>query len=806
MKFVQEIRLALRRVRKAPVFSAAVILILALATGANSAIFSLLDGLWLRPLAVAHPAQIVRLFAVTDQGNNLGFSYPEYRELAKQSSDAVQLVAVDHRGARVPKPDGSFELVLVNGVSSNFFSTLGVRPALGRLFDVSDHNATGPEIAVIGDSYWRRAFGADAGVIGKQMPVERGGKLLSVTIVGVLPESFRELDASSDREIWFPNRTWKQLSNVEERGYRGWEVVGRLQPGVSRKQAESKLQTVAASLAQQWPDTNSGRRIRVVNDLQQRWEDAGVHGEMLLAIVALVMLLSAVNIANLFLARGAQREHELSIRLSLGATRGQLFLNLFVESIVIGIAGIALGLVFGSLLIRALPSLFVAPPNLHVTFSFELNRSVMAISMITGMLTTILFGCFPAFRAAAKVQARITPVSANAGRQSHSLRIHRWLVIAQVSISLVLLVGTGLVIRSFTNTRTADLGIARHALLNVWMTAPVPKQPSLQQVIRENLSSIPGVRRVGMAVRAPLSLSSTGMARVVDIPDVPQPPGTAPREILYNSVSADYLPVIGTPILLGRGFDDSDERTKAKVVVISQTMARTFWPNTSPLDRTLKVGKGATEYRIIGVAQDAPIAQLGERAVPYMYLPFAADPEEEQTFVLEYDGDPDLIAPVVRSRLAQLDSNIVVLGMTTEGALIRYAAGEYALTAVLVSALGMLAMCLTAAGLYGTVSYGVSRRVKEIGIRMALGASRRDTLLLVMREITGIALAGLVIGVPAALICTRLSAAAFFGISPWHVPTMLTMAALVTVVLFAAGYGPAYRASRIDPMGAIREE
>jgi putative ABC transport system permease protein len=542
-----------------------------------------------------------------------------------------------------------------------------------------------------------------------------------------------------------------------------------------------------------------------VSDLRQRWEDAGVNGEMLLAIIGLIMLLCAVNIANLLLARGAQRERELSIRLSLGADRWQLFQHLFAESVVLGIAGLAFGLMIGDVLIQLLPSLFVQPPNMHAVFTFALSGPVMLVSTLVGLLTTFLFGCFPAMRTAISARARILPVSAS-GAQRQSLQVHRWLVVTQVSISLVLLVGAGLVVRSFWNTRTGDLGIARRALLNVWMTAPIPEQPPLLQTIRENLGSIPGVRRVAFAVRAPLSLSSGGMAHTVEIPDAPQPPGAAPREILYNSVSANYLEVIGTPVLRGRGFQDIDERPGSNAVVINETMARTFWKSESPLDRIIKIGKAGKDYRVVGVAQDAPIAQLGDQAVPYMYVPFSTDPEGEQTFILEVDGDAGAIASVVRSRLTQLHSNIVLLGMTTEGELIRYAAGEYQLTAALVSALGLLAMCLTAAGLYGAVSYAVTRRTKEIGIRMALGASRRDALLLVTREVGRIALLGLVFGIPATLVCTRLSSAAFFGIQPWHLPTLVSVTGLVTAVLFVAGFGPAYRASRIDPMVAIRQE
>jgi len=802
--FLREVRLAVRQVFRAPVFSAAVILILALATGAISAVFSLLDGLWLRPLAVPHSTQIVRVFAVTNQANDFGFSYPEYRELATQSSNEIQLVAMDRRGARIPRPDGSTELVLVNGVSSNFFSALGVHAELGRLFDPSDDSSTGPDTVVIGDSYWRRAYGADPNVVGKQVKVIRGDRTSLVTIIGVLPPSFRELDASSDREMWFPYRTWKELSDVENRGYQFFTVVGRLMPGVSRAKVESKLQAIAATLAQEWPDTNRGRRIRVVNDLKYRWEEAGVNGEMLLAIVGLLMMLCAINIANLFLARGAQREHELSIRLSLGANRRQLFLHMFVESVVLGVVGVGFGLLLGRALIYVLPSLFVAPPGLHATRTFELNRPVMLVSTAVGLLTTFLFGCFPAFRAANAT--RITPIKSTAGRQGQGLRMHRWLVVTQVSISLVLLVGTGLMIRSFTNTRTANLGIERDRLLNVWMSAPLAEHPQLRQEIEEALATVPGVHRVAMAMRAPLSLSSGGMSENIDIPDAPQPAGTAAREILCNMVGANYLQVIGTPVLMGRGFEPDDENTKAKVVVINQTMARRFWPNSSPIDRTLRIGRNGDAYRIVGIAKDAPIERLGDQAVPYMYLPFATNPEGEQTFVLEYSGDPDLIAPVVRARLAQVDAKIVLLGMTTEQELIHYAAGDYVVTAALVSALGLLAMCLTAAGLYGTVAYGVSKRMKELGIRMALGSSRGGTLLFVMREIAWIAGVGLVIGLPVTLICTRLSAAAFFGVSPWHLPTLISMAMLMVLILFAAGYGPAYRASRIDPMTAIREE
>jgi putative ABC transport system permease protein len=805
--FLRESRLAVRQIFRAPVFSAAVILILALATGAISAVFSLLDGLWLRPLAVPHPTQIVRVFAVTNQANDFGFSYPEYREMAKQASDVMQLAAMDRRGARVPLPDGNSKQALVNGVSSNFFSALGIHAALGRLFDPSDDNSTGPEAVVLGDSYWRRAYGADPNVIGKQIKVIRNGRTLPVTVIGVLPKSFRELGASSDREMWFPDRTWKEMSQeVDSRSYQFYTVVGRLLPGVSRAKAESKLQAIAASLAQEWPDTNRGRRIRVVNDLENRWDEAGVNGEVLLAIVGLLMMLCAVNIANLFLARGAQREHGLSIRLSVGASRGQLFLHMFVESVVLGMVGVGSGLLVGRVLIHVLPALFVPPPGLHATMTFDLNRQVLLVSAAAGLLTTFLFGCFPALRAATATKARITPVNSTAGKQGQAIRIHRWLVVTQVSISLVLLVGTGLMIRSFTNTRTADLGIGRDALLNVWMTSPIPQNPALRQEIEEELAAIPGVHRVAMAVRAPLSLSGNGMAESVDIPDAPQPAGAAPRQILCNIVGANYLQVIGTPVVMGRGFERNDENTKAKVAVINQTMARRFWPNTSPIDRTLRIGKQGDAYRIVGIAKDAPIGQLGDQAVPYMYLPFATSPNPEQTFVLEYSGDPDLIAPAVRSRLEHLDSKIVVMGMTTEQELIHYAAQEYVMTAALVSALGLLAMCLTAAGLYGTVSYGVTRRMKELGIRMALGSSRGDTLLLVMREIARIAAAGLLIGLPVTLICTRLSAAAFFGVSPWSLPTLISMAALMVLILFAAGYGPAYRASRIDPMAAIREE
>jgi predicted permease len=376
-------------------------------------------------------------------------------------------------------------------------------------------------------------------------------------------------------------------------------------------------------------------------------------------------------------------------------------------------------------------------------------------------------------------------------------------VVAQVAVSMTLLVSAGVLVRSFANTRTGDLGFGRKPLLLVWLSSDA--KPELYREVIARFEALPGVRSVAAAVRAPLSLSSNGMFQLVTFPGRPELASVPPFEIKYNSVTANFLSTMGTPVLRGRGFEQRDEIAGADSLLINERMAQRFWPEEDPIGKTIQTG-GAQGKRltVVGVARNAPINSVGEPPEPYIYLPFWANFEPEITFFIETDGDPMGFAKAARQALKAVSARLDPLTITTENELIRFSAQTYQVTAELVGALGLLGLILTAVGLYGVVSYGVSQRTRELGIRMALGADRADTLGLVLREVAMLGLAGLVIGLPLALAATRLFSGLLFGVGPWDVPTFAGAGIVLAAALLAAGFAPARRATGIEPLSALR--
>jgi len=804
----RDFRYAFRVLAARPVFTLVAALSLALGIGANSAIFGLVDAIWLRPLAVPKSGQIVRLFSVTDQDRRGGLSYPEYLDL-KQGSAFQELLAIGGRGL-ILVDGNSRELESLNLVSSNFFTALGVKAALGRVFTPQDEaDSAGPITVVLGNSIWRRRFGSDPNIVGKQIRIQRNGDHL-VTVIGVLPSSFRSIDAGSDRDFWFSRQWWAQLGDpgeLERRGNRWFYVIGRLSSGASEQSATVQVQAIASRMAESSPDTNRGRRAVAVSDLHYRMEQAGANGLALLGIVLLVVLISSVNVANLLLSRAGVRGKEMAVRLALGAGRGRLIRQLMTENLLLGFLGLILGLVIGVWIIAILPALIVQPPGLHSTLDFQFDSRVLVFSLIVSFATMALFGLTPAWKSA---RPDLIPAlkgdAAFGGSARRRWPLRNWLVVAEVSLSLTLLASAGVLVRSFVNTRSADLGFGRKPLLLVWLVSDHAK-PQLYQDVIARFEALPGVRSVALAVRAPLSLSSNLMAQRVTFPGRPEFANTPPFEIKYNSVTRTFLNTMGTPILRGRGFEERDEREGANSVIVNEKMAQRFWPGEDPIGKIIRVGgqKGKLNT-VIGVARNAPINAVGEPPEPYLYLALWPNFEEEVTFLIETRNDPASLAQAARQALKAVDTTLDPLTITTENELIRYSAQLYQVTAELVGTLGLLGLILTAVGLYGVVSYGVSQRTKELGVRMALGANRRETLLVILREVGMLGLAGLALGLPLALTATRLFSAMLFGVGPWDVATFAGAGLLLAVVLFAAGFLPARRATNVDPIAALREQ
>jgi predicted permease len=557
-------------------------------------------------------------------------------------------------------------------------------------------------------------------------------------------------------------------------------------------------------MAETWPATNRGRRAMVISDLRFRMEQAGTTGLALIAIVLLVVLISSVNVANLLLARAGIRGKEMAVRLALGAGRGRLIRQLMAENILLGALGLAGGLAIGVWLIAVLPALMVQPPGFDNTIEFQFDSRVLAFSLAITLATVLFFGLAPAWKSARpdlvpalKGEAAYT----GSGRRRWPLR--KWLVIAQVGISMTLLVCASVLVRSFANTRSGDLGFGRKPLLLVWVSESA--KPQLYRDVMARFEALPGVRSVAAAVRAPLSLSSNGMAQHVTFPGRPDLADAPPFEIKYNSVTRNFLSTMGTPLLAGHGFGPRDEAPGATSVLINERMAQRFWPGEDAVGKIIRIGgQSPRPHTVVGVVKNAPINTVGEIPEPYLYLAYWANFEEEVTFLIATEGDAASLAPAARRAMKSVDSRLDALTITTENELIRYSAQNYQVTAELVGTLGLLGLLLTAVGLYGVVSYGVSQRTRELGIRMALGADRNETLWLVLREVATLGLIGMAAGLPLAMAATRRFSSLLFGLGPWDLPAFIGAAILLAAVLLVAGLIPARRATGVEPSSALR--
>ncbi len=798
----RDIRFAFRVLTGRPAFTLLAAISLALGIGANSAIFSVIDGLWFRPPGVQEPSKLVRIFSVTPDEQQGFLSYPEYLDFKSQVPALREVVALGGRGATLVEAN-NHTLLSLNLVSPNLFPALGVHAAAGRLFTPEEQAGPTQSVPVVlGNAFWKRHYGGDPSIIGKQIHIRRAHDVL-VTVIGVLPPEFKEL-TGGDRDLWFAEPAWQQLGSVmelQERGARWFSVFGVLGAHSGVKDAETQVQTAAHRISVAFPQTNTGRSAAVISDLHYRLDEAGTNGVALLAIVLLVIVISSVNVANLLLSRGASRSTEMAVRLSMGADRRQLVRQLMIENLLLGGVGVVLGLVAGAIIVRLLPLLIVAPPGFFSPLEFKFDNRVVLCTLAVSLATIISFGLVPALRSSRTelVPALKGEVSLMGGSRRWPLRT--WLALVQIAISLTLLACTAVVVQSFANTQTRDLGFARKHLLNVWIYHNA--KPELYRAVIERFQQMPGVRSVALAVRAPLSLSSNGMAKLVRFPG--QPATAAPYEIKYNSVTANFFATMGTPILRGRGFDAADENESSDSVLINEQMASRFWPQGGAIGKTFVTGTQHPRLRqVIGVVKNAPINSIGEVPEPYIYLPYWSNFEEEVTFMIETEGSAEALADTARKALKSVNLYLDPMTIVTQNDLIRYSAQRYQITAALVSALGVIGLLLTVVGVYGVVSYGVSLRTREFGIRMALGADRAQTLRQVLRETAVLGAIGTAVGIPLALLTTHSIRSLLFGISPWSVRGFAVAVGILAVSLLAAGFVPARRATKIEPASALR--
>jgi len=825
--FWQSLRYTLRVLAKNPGFTTVAILSLALGIGANTAIFTLINALILRDLPVRRPERLVQLVAVRPDGK-VPFSYPMFREVERAQRVFTGLMGWGVAGMFNVEVNGVLAQNHVMTVTGNCYSELGITPLFGRLLTPEDSNpssGTTSQIAVLGYEFWRSRFAGALDVVGKQIRVEGH----PFTIIGVTRKWFSGMTTGEPPDITIPITAYPALMEgneftLDSRSILWLSVIGRLKDGVTIEQARAQLQS-------SWPDvlhttastdTPGPRRQRFLSmglevSSAAKGFTSGLRSQfarplyVLAAIVGLILLVACVNLANLMLARAAARNHEMSVRIAIGASRWSLARQVLSESLALSLAGALLGLAFAFWGSRLLVFLMTEGRLFPVTLDLSPDLRVLSLTVSVAILTGILFGLVPAWRSsredpASMLQQNARSLSGGTGK------LNRALIIAQVALSLVLLLGAGLFVRSFQRLRSIDLGFEKDSLLEVSLYPRPGGYQNLDNLAMKNyhkqllerISNLPGVRSVSYStspIRTPEIWHDTVSATTTDL-------NTGTR-LMTNAatVSPGLFRTLGIPLLRGRAFEETDDEKHPRLAIVNSTLAEHLFPNGDAIGKTVRFGfmPDYQNIEIVGIVGNARIFDLRSAATPVIFLSYLQYPEQWGNLIVRTSESPEALAKTVDHEIESLGHEYA-LSTKTIPQVISQELAEERVTALLSGFFAALALLLASVGLYGLMSYTVTRRTREIGIRVAVGAQRQNVLWLVLREILTLALLGIVIGIPSALAATRVIATMLFGLSPSDVPTITAVSLLLLLVALLAGYLPARRASAIDPIVALRSE
>jgi predicted permease len=802
--FLQDLRTAIRALRKSPATTALAIVCLALGIAAGTTVFSLTDTFWLRALPVRAPDRLVELYTVLE-GQRGRMSYADVADYRQRSRTLAGLAASARYGPVLATAEGPGEATITTVVTENYFTVLGVEAAHGRLFTEADAAST-DLVLVLSHGLWQRRFGGDPGVVGTRVTLGRR----SYTVVGILGREFHGTEPSIDIDAWVPFSSWfvgsESRKLLADRTGREFDVIGRLRPGVSREQARSELQSITSALERAYPATNRGTRIDVV----PAGGDPGYQPYLLLGLVILVLLIACANVANLLLARAEGRRREIAIRQALGASRWRVARQMLGEAAVLAGVSTLVALLIAWWSIRVLPAVVIAPSTVANAWEFLLDARAVAFTLAAAVLTALACSVAPALSSSGSNLALFLG-SERAGGRTLRAPVRNVLVIGQVTLAVVTLTCAGLLLDAFILASRVNLGFARKDMLLVHVYTPYrpPEARAFFQQLLDRLHANPAVRNATTAMRPPMWPSEGGRSILVAVPGWTGPAGETALQIKEGIIGPDYFRMLGTRILQGRDFGAQDVEGGRKVTIVNATMARRFWPRESAVGTIVRVGPAdkAEEREVVGVVEDTKINSADEPPEAYLYLPFAQVNATYQNVMIENArGSAGDLARLVRSEVTRLDKRVMIYEMWTMRDLVRSQFFDREMPATVVGSLGVLGLILAIAGLYGVVSYAVACRTHEIGVRMALGAEPRDALGLVLWHGLRLALAGVAAGVAASAAVTPLLAHWLHGVSPRDPVTLAAVAGLMVVVALAASFFPARRATRVDPVIALRYE
>jgi predicted permease len=805
-----DLRYGIRMLAANPGFTFVAILSLAIGIGANTSVFSLADAILLRPLPVQHHSSLVRVDS-TSQAERYGrISYPDYIDFRDHVKSLSGLVGYKNVPIGFnPNPDAPAKIMLGLAVSTNFFDVLGVKPESGRGFRTDEDRET---VVIISDSLWDSEFGRDPAVIGRTVKLSK----VDFTIIGVAPRSFPGLDNFVHESMYVPLGVTPRFAPDEKEllGHRerlNLSVYGRLQPGRSATEAQAELQTIARNLERAYPDTNRGRSVLAMPELEARmrkFPDDALQTAIFLAISGLVLLIACANVASLLLSRARARSREIAIRLAIGASRGRLFRQLLTESLLLALAGGAAGLGLALVGIQFFSTIRL-PTALPLWLVAHLDMRVLASCAIASILSGVVFGIAPALHMLrTDLSGTLKSGDAALSGKTRRFQVRNILVVGQVAVSMLLLLIAGLLVKDFANANAFTAGFRTDHVLLLTMDPSLvgykeTEGRAFYHQVEERVSALPGVRSVALGAHVPLGATSSSKDVVVEGYEMAK--GQQSLSVLSNQVDEQYFNVMQIPLVSGRKFQSSDTPASIPVAIVNEAMAQAYWPKRSPIGGRIQMGNQTLQ--VVGIAKNIKYRDLSEHPLPFLYLPFSQQYESLMTLHVETAVDPASLAGPVLAEIRRLDAATPVQDVQTmqhffrEGALF----GNRLITQV-VAAIGLFGLLLAITGLYGVIAYSVSRRTREIGIRMAIGADPGSVARLVLRQgmkLTGI---GAAIGLVLSLATSQLLSSLLVGVSARDPEVYIVVPLTLAAISLLACYIPARRAARIDPLLALRQD